>query len=273
MLPAAAMQATPEGFIFQPGTERVTATAVVFDVRRADGKGPTFVCKRLGSRAADESWVRARLVAEGQLLQQLGARGTPRLVAAGEDGGGPWIVMERAAGEPLAKHIGAASAGWIAQAVRSAFAALDALNAAGVVHGDLNPDNVLVTADGRDATVLDLGLAVWAGAPAMPAGPFRGTPAYAAPEVARGEPFDARADLFGLAATFLHVASGETPRPQENEAAVLLAAGEQDLTPWARTAVAGLPAPTAEVLVQCCAFDAQARPASAAHVCALLLRA
>jgi eukaryotic-like serine/threonine-protein kinase len=259
---------TPEGFIFLPGTERVTATAVVFDVRRAGEEGSAYVCKRLGSRAADEPWVRARLTAEGKLLRQLGALGTPRLVATGEDEGGPWIVMERVEGQPLAKRIGTASAPWLTQVARSAFAALDALHAAGVIHADLNPDNVLVSDDGRDATVLDFGLAVWAGAPQMPPGPFRGTPAYAAPEVARGEPFDARADLFGLAATVLHVASGQSPRPQEHEAAVLLAAGEQDVQPWAEAAARGLPAAVADALVMCCAFRAAARPASAGHVCA-----
>ena len=269
--PATPMHATPEGFLFLPGTERITATAVVFDVRLPGDDPTTFVCKRLGSRAAAEPWVRARLAAEGKLLQQLGARGTPRFVAAGEDASGPWIVMARAEGEPLSRRIGVpVPPGWITRAARLAFGALGALHAASVIDADLNPDNILVTGDGRDATVLDFGLAVWPGAPPMPAGPFRGTPAYAAPEVARGESFDARADLFGLAATLLHVASGQSPRPQEHEAAVLLAAGEQDPEPWARRAADQLPAAVADALVRCCAFDAAARPASSAEVCALL---
>src|ERR1700683_3675667 len=100
------MHATPEGFTFLPGTERVTATAVVFDVQRP-GSGESLVCKRLGSRALREAWVRARLVAEGELLRALGGLGTPRLVAAGQDEDGPWIVMDRVAGRPLAASIGA----------------------------------------------------------------------------------------------------------------------------------------------------------------------
>ena len=61
----------------------MTATAVVFDVQRPGGGAP-LVCKRLGSRAIGEAWVRARLVAEAELLRGLGGRGTPRLVAAGQ---------------------------------------------------------------------------------------------------------------------------------------------------------------------------------------------
>ncbi len=267
------MQATPRGFIVVPGTERVTATAVVFDVRQQGTEATTFICKRLGSRAADEPWVRARLAAEGELLRRLealGIQGSPRVVATGEDAAGPWIVMERAAGEPLSHRMGTASAAWLALAARSSFQALASLHAAGVVHADINPDNVLVSADGRDATVLDFGLAAWQGAPPMPPGPFRGTPAYAAPETARGEAFDGRANLFGLAATLLHVASGLCPRPQEHEAAVLLAAGEQDVSAWARSAAETLPPPVADALVRCCAFDAAARPAGAAQVCAAI---
>jgi serine/threonine protein kinase len=260
----------PEGFVALAGTARVTATAVVFDVQR-DATGPALVCKRLGSRAAAEPWVRARLRAEGELLERLGGRSTPRRIAAGEDAHGPWVVMERVAGEPLASRLGAAAdAGWVTRAAASSFSALGSLHEAAVVHGDINPDNVLVSTDGSNATVLDLGLASWPGAPSMPAGPFRGTPAYAAPEVARGEPRDARADLFGLAATLLHVASGTCPRPQESEAAVLLAAGEQDLESWARRASSALPPTVAAALVRCCAFEAGSRPRSAAEVLAAM---
>jgi len=266
------MHGAPAGFSLVPGTERVTATAVVFDVRRLEGDGALLVCKRLGSRAAGEPWVRARLAAEGRLLEQLGGRGTPALVAAGEDAGGPFIVMRRVTGEPLSRRLGEGASAWLAPATRAAFAALEAVHAARVVHADLNPDNVLVSADGGEATILDFGLAVWPGAPPMPAGPFRGTPAYAAPELARGEPFDARVDLFGLAATLLHAASGRSPRPQDSEAAVLLAAGEQDVSAWATAAARDLPPHVADALVRCCAFEADARPSSAAEVRAQLER-
>lgn len=223
------------------------------------------MCKRLSARTGREPWMRERLVAEGQLLARLQGRGTPRLVASGDDAHGPWLVLERVEGEPLAARIGAAGRpadpAWVALAARAAFDALALVHAQGVVHGDLSPDNVMLSADARRATLLDFGLAVWPGAPAMPPGPFRGTLLYAAPEVARGEAPDARSDAFALAASLLHAASGEPPRAEGTQAAMLLAAGEQTIEPWARRAASALvlAAPLAAALVACCAFEREAR--------------
>jgi serine/threonine protein kinase len=237
-----------------------SATAVVFGVLRSTGGGDACVCKRLSERAQSEPWMRARLVAEGELLGKLQARGAPRLVASGEDANGPWLVLELVEGEPLAARIGAVDAAWVALAASAAFGALAQVHAAGVVHGDVSPDNVMLSADAMRATLLDFGLAVWPGAPPMPAGPFRGTLLYAAPEVARGETADARSDTFALAASLLHVASGEAPRAAETQAAMLLSAGEQSIEPWARRAAAAVPQALAEALVACCAFERDARP-------------
>jgi serine/threonine protein kinase len=254
----------PDGFIplepqHETGPASRSATAVVFGVRGASG-GEACVCKRLSERAGSEPWMRARLQAEGELLARLQARGTPRLVASGEDAHGPWLVLERVKAEPLAAWIGAVDAAWTALAARAAFGALAQVHAAGVVHGDLSPDNVMLSADARRATLLDFGLASWPGAPPMPAGPFRGTLLYAAPEIARGETPDARSDWFALAASLLHVASGEPPRKADTQAAMLLWAGEQSIEPWARRAAAALPPALAQALVACCAFDREARP-------------
>lgn len=255
------MQA-PEGFIALdgPGHLARSATAVVFGVRPASGVGSACVCKRLSERGAAEPWMRARLLAEGELLARLQPPATPRLVASGEDAHGPWLVLERAPGQPLATRIGAADAAWVALAAQAAFAALAQVHAADVVHGDLSPDNVMLAADARGATLLDFGLAVWPGAPQMPEGPFRGTLLYAAPEVARGETPDARSDAFALAASILHAASGEPPRKDMSQAAMLLSAGEQSIEPWARRAAAALEPALADALVACCAFERDARP-------------
>ena len=252
------MRATPAGFISLAGTEPSTSgqTSQVFVVSRG---GELFVCKRLGPRALGEPRMRERLAAEGRLLEQLAGRGAPRLVASGEDARGPWIVMERVASAPLSSHRGRHHARWLEDAARAAFDALAWVHGAGIVHGDLSPDNVLVADDAGRAVLVDFGLALAPSMPPLPAGPFRGTLVYAAPEVARCEPFDARADLFALAASLLHVWSGEAPRAKASDAAMLLGAGEQGIEGWAARAARGLSPELARRLVAGCSFDARGR--------------
>src|SRR5580692_590516 len=145
----------PEGFTFLPGTDRQTASTQVFEVLR---DGVPFVCKRLGPRAIGEAWMRERLVAEGRVLGALKGRGAPSLVADGEDAAGPWFVMERVPWPTLARRIGACDAAWVVAAAHGAFDALAAVHAGGVVHGDVGPDNVLVSDDGSQAALVDFGL-------------------------------------------------------------------------------------------------------------------
>lgn len=257
------MHAAPHGFTLVPGA----ASGDVFVVERS---GVTFVCKRLPRRALGEAWARDRLAGEAQLLRALGGRCAPRLEAAGEDDRGPWLVMDRVAWPPLGARTAVVDAAWVARAARAVLEALAQVHAADVVHADLSPENVLVADDAARAIILDFGLAHGPGMPALPPGPFRGTLLYAAPEVARGEPFDARADLFAAAASLLQVASGDPPRAHPSQAAMLLAAGEEPISPWALRAAAGLASTAAEALVACCEHDPARRPASAAQVLAAL---
>jgi serine/threonine protein kinase len=104
-------------------------------------------------------------------------------------------------------------------AIRIALKTLDALAAAwrlGIVHRDVKPDNVLVAPNG-DVKVIDWGMSAEAGeelptAPSADTIRFLGTPAYLPPEMARaGRPFDHRADIYSLGATFYHAIVGRLP--------------------------------------------------------------
>jgi eukaryotic-like serine/threonine-protein kinase len=254
------MDDAPAGFTLVPGSGPVSPapTTRVFAVARG---GEAYVCKRLGSRALSEPWMRQRLAAEGRMLAALAGGASPRLVASGEDAHGPWIVMERVALPPLASRLGAPDAAWVERATSAAFDALSTIHAAGVVHGDVSPDNVLLSEDAARAVLVDFGLALAPSMPPLPAGPFRGTLLYAAPELARGEPVDGRADLFAMAASLLHVASGEPPRAQTTDAAMLLAAGGDGIEAWAARAARGMAPEVARILVTRCSFDAKDRVA------------
>jgi serine/threonine protein kinase/tetratricopeptide (TPR) repeat protein len=135
----------------------------------------------------------------------------------GEDGGRPFIVMERLAGETLAERL---ARGAIAprEAARLALGLLDALEALHqrhVVHRDLKPSNVFLTAHG--VKLLDFGLARDVSALADTTatrltnpGLMVGTPQYMAPEQITGATLDARSDLFAAGAILFEMLSGHS---------------------------------------------------------------
>jgi serine/threonine-protein kinase len=91
-------------------------------------------------------------------------------------------------------------------------AGLAAAHAAGVVHGDLKPDNVLVTPAGR-VVITDFGIArcIQGMGESLPAGTPIGTPAYMAPEQVRGEAIDPRTDLYALGVMLFEMVVGQRP--------------------------------------------------------------
>ncbi len=168
----------------------------------------------------------ARFEREATTVAGLNHPGIVTLHSIEEIDGRRFLTMELVEGQGLDQHLTAGGMP-IERVLDIGIAIADALAAAqekGVVHRDLKPANVMVTRDGR-IKVLDFGLAklepaavTWdatqaatAMSPASSPGMILGTLPYMAPEQVRGEPVDARTDLFALGVMLYELASGVRP--------------------------------------------------------------
>jgi serine/threonine-protein kinase len=136
----------------------------------------------------------------------------------------PLIVMELAPGTKLSHVIDGALPRWrIIDLTRQLLRGLEHAHAAGLIHRDLKPDNILVETDeaGREVPrIVDFGIAVTAerddsvvGRRLTEANTVIGTPVYMSPEQARAKPLDHRTDLFSLGVIVYELLSGMTPFP------------------------------------------------------------
>jgi eukaryotic-like serine/threonine-protein kinase len=138
----------------------------------------------------------------------------------------PWLIMEYVAARSLEDvfvHDGPISPQRVAEIGRQLLAALRAAHEAGIVHRDVKPSNVLLETSGR-VVLTDFGIATYDGATTLTqTGTFMGSPAYVAPEVARGEPATPASDLWSLGATLYAAVEGRPPYDHETSMATLTA--------------------------------------------------
>ena len=152
------------------------------------------------------------------------------------DVGPNYLVMEFVDGTPL-KPVGSVEE-LLEIAVQIADG-LTAAHAAGIIHRDLKPANVLISRQGQ-VKILDFGLAtgrptaasaVTAAAVITDAGMTVGTAAYMSPEQARGQPIDARTDLWALGVILYELAAGVRPFEGPTPAVVFEAILSRDAVP------------------------------------------
>lgn len=179
--------------------------------------------------------------------------------------GEPWLVLEYVPSRTLANILrerGTLPVAEVARIGAQLAGALAAAHAAGVVHRDIKPDNVLL-GESRDAVVklMDFGISHAADAPGITAtNVVSGTPAYFAPETARGDDTDGRSDVYSLGATLYEAVEGAPP---------FGSSGDNVFRLIARIGAGGVPAPRragalTSVLMWLTADDPRTRPTAAA---------
>lgn len=181
---------------------------------RDDVLGRQVAIKRVGMMPGGATPDLERAEREARLAARLNH---PHVVAVFDlvaDDEGQWLVMEYVEGITLAGLVardGALRPDQVSPLLAQAADALAAAHESGIVHRDVKPSNILVTADGQ-VKLSDFGIArAEADASLTQTGLVTGSPAYLAPEVASGEAATDASDVWSLGATAFHALAGHPP--------------------------------------------------------------
>ncbi len=198
----------------------------------------------------------ARLNKEALVLAQFSSAQIVQILAAGtaeQDGRAlGWMAMEFMAGGDLGRWLGQHGPPSVELGLRWFRQALEGLHYAhrhAILHRDLKPHNLLLSAEGH-LKVSDFGLLKQAPeltADSAPHGKLVGTPHYMSPEQALGEQLDERSDIFSLGTTFFYLLSGRLPFQGSTVAAVLVQIAQQD-APRLTDVAAQVPVPLAVII-------------------------
>src|SRR3954452_12351166 len=193
-------------------------------------RGGLVAMKLLAPELSQEDRFRQRFFRESKIAARLEGPHVVRTVASGEDEGRLYLVMEYVEGtdlRALLRQEGALAPERAVRLVEYVAEALDAAHAAGLVHRDVKPGNILITStDGvEDARICDFGLARHVSSVSSLTGDrgFVGTIDYVPPEQIAGEAIDARADVYALGCVLFECLTGERPFPRDSELSVVFA--------------------------------------------------
>jgi len=231
--------------------------------------------KLLSEKAAAVPERQARLIQEAKTASALNHPNIVTIYEIDTAGDLLFIAMEYIEGRTLEQLVPSRGLRFT-EALRYAVPAADALAAAhaiGIVHRDVKPSNIMVSAKGA-VKVLDFGLAKLAGrgtpqiaaangdpdatvtmvAGQTEAGSILGTVAYMSPEQAEGKEIDARSDIFSFGVMLYEMLTGRRPFSGDTKLSTLAAIVNQDPRP-ARQLVEGLPSELDRVLARCLRKD------------------
>jgi serine/threonine protein kinase len=186
--------------------------------------------KLIAPEAADDEVFARRFAEESRIAASIEHPNVVPIYAAGEEAGVPYIAMRFVAGADLARRLtreGRLSPQVAVDLIAQIGNGLDAIHAAGLIHRDVKPANVLLSGDdgGDHAYITDFGVArnVSTESGLTQTGRFVGTLDYVAPEQISGGAIDARVDVYALGCLLFKLLTGEVPFPKDGDAARLFA--------------------------------------------------
>ena len=212
------------GVVWQALDERLARTVAVKQL---------LLHADLSPAQAEEA--RLRSMREGRIAARLSHPNAVTVYDVAEHQGQPWLVMEYLPSRSLATVIaeqGPLPPEQVARIGTNVAAALTAAHAAGIVHRDVKPANVLLGDDGT-VKITDFGISRATGDVTVTAtGMLAGTPAYLAPEVAKGHEPTTASDVFSLGSTLYTAVEGHSPFGMgENTLALLYAVAAGRVSP------------------------------------------
>ena len=226
--------------------------------------------KLLPPELVTDAETRKRFLREARTAASLTHPSIATIYEIGEDGEHVFIAMELVRGRTL-RAARPSSVTAVVAVVREVVRGVAKAHAAGVVHRDLKPDNVMVDEDGQ-VKILDFGIAkllapndepVGKGASLVTRdGAIVGTPAYMAPEQALGGAVDHRADLFALGVILYELLTGENPFVRETLIGTVVAV-TRDMPPPPSSLNVDVPAELDRIVLRCLAKKPDERFADA----------
>lgn len=227
--------------------------------------GRTVAIKILKDEYMGDPGFLERFRAEARHAALVNHEGIASVFDYGEENGSAFLVMELVPGEALSTILerdGSLSTDKTLDIVAQTSAALQAAHAAGLVHRDIKPGNLLITPDGR-VKITDFGIARIADqVPLTATGQVMGTVQYLSPEQASGHPASPATDIYSLGIVAYECLAGKRPFTGESQVAIAMAQiNEQPPALPATVAV-----PVQNLVMAMIAKKPEERPATAAAV-------
>jgi serine/threonine-protein kinase len=227
--------------------------------------GRTVAIKILKDEYLGDPGFLERFRAEARHAALVNHEGIANVFDYGEEEGSAYLVMELVPGEALSAILErerVLSTDRVLDIVAQTASALQAAHAAGLVHRDIKPGNLLITPDGR-VKITDFGIARIADqVPLTATGQVMGTVQYLSPEQASGQPASASTDIYSLGIVAYEALAGRRPFTGESQVAIAMAQ-INEAPPELPVTVSE---PVRNLVYACIAKNPADRPATAAHL-------